>query len=328
MALFDPKINSGALVTDYSWIQEGYVYGMADTGPFQRFKRSGRNSDIENWAAILIDAGWNVTVTRDRVNTNNTDSGFSKAGASYGLSTVEASAGWPYPFLYGTETPEDIWELDPQDDNIDLLSSDMPAGLIQPLDNNYSLITTKQAINDMVNGGLYIVWKDPGVAPGTAAVYPGSSTSQTWIFDGGANVVNASGTITGNVTHLPTSDYQTAKIFFFLLRAGTVQYPIRAPIIRHSLVTSSLYAVQASTNNVGKVISSSSMYTIEGVPNTLLFGVPTQPAPQEFIQTAGDLQYGWRKPDPAVSRLNRLKWRIQQNYIFGLFPIQLFGNPL
>lgn len=326
MAIIIPRINSGSLITDYSWLQRGYSYGVNDTGPFQRFKRSGRNADIEAWAALLAEAGWNVTVTRDIVVTEGSDTGFNPATADYGLSTIEASAGWPYPYIYGTETPEDIWELDPQDEKIDLLSSDIPNGLLQPLQNTYSVITTKQAIKDLVNTGLPVVWFDDTLI---CTAYPNTANNIVYEFDDLPNAINPDGTfVEPDRVHLPRLDYASAKTFYFLLHAGVEDFPIRAPIIRHSLVTSSLYAVQAATNNVGRVISTPSMYNIEGVPLNVLFNVPTQPNAQQFIQTQGDLQYGWRKPDPSVSRLNRLKWRIQQNYLFGLWPIQLFGNPL
>ena len=328
------------------WIQRDYQYGINDTGPWQRYKASGRNSDIEAMAAVLADAGWTITVTRNVVvdGSGSGDDGFNPETADYGIATVEAQAGWQFPQIYGTETPEDIWEFDPQDYQQDLTKADMPFSTVPQLSTNPpgAIITTANSVKQMIDSNYTFIWADPGTpdvdnnptpfgAAGSTQVFPDTGYAlQVYAFDDGTNDVDENGLLIQPENaqvriSLPSADYPMAKNLYYALKAGQTDFPQEASIIRHSQVTSNQYAQQASYNNVDRIISSSSMYNIEGVPNDLFFSVPSTPAPGVFLVTPGDLQYGWRKIRPAVTRLNRWKWRIQTNYMFGLWPTQFFG---
>ena len=326
------KINTTTLVSDLSFLQQGYTYGINDSGPWQRFKRRGYNVDIESWYVTLYNAGWIVTVTREVVSsaTNN------------GISTIEASAGWAYPYLYGTETPENIWEIDPEDAQKSLLEADFQFSGTSGLNNvNLTSKLTSNAVAKIVDDDQAF-WAPAGSSQNPTGYGIVSGTASIWAFDDGnlnfgtdpKTITTASGvttvpaTETRAVVHLPSADYDAAYSLYLLMRAGNEVFPMEASVIRHSQVTSNLYAVQASYNNMNRLISSPSMYSVEGVPGTLLFAVPSAPSVQQYIETPGDLQYAWRKVRPAVSRLSRLKWRITQNYQFGLWPIRTFGAVL
>ena len=323
------KINSGNGngyvngITDYSWIQKGYSYGVNDSGPWQRFKRSGLNSSVEQWYNVLFNAGWIVTVTREKVN-SQTDQG---------ISTIEANCGWPFPYLYGTETPENIWEIDPEDVQKNLLEADFQFGSV----NLTSKLSRTAAANIVEDTGA--VWIPPGTYGNTYGLVYG--TSNIWNFDNGAMTtadlntviaayVSATGSTGGSYKYvsLPSADYPSVFSLVLLMKAGNEVFPMEASVIRHSMLTSNLYAVKASYNNMGRLISTPSMYSLEGVPTSLLFDVPSYPSASQFIETAGDLQYAWRKVRPAISRLSRMKWRVTQNYQFGLWPVKTFGNTL
>lgn len=292
------KINMGGL-TGYPWLQKGYSYGRNDSGPFQTLITEGLNADVDADAVNFLYAGWTYTVERK----------------GSGISRMEAHAGWnpgAGGTTYSTEVLENIWELDPQETDKALLEADFPNGASLALTSNKTREALSKIINDEAGR-----WNPPipGVQPGAFA-----GTSIVWLFDGGMGVADSS-----DVIHLPTADYAPAHSLYLLMRAGVSAFPVEASIIKHSQLVSNLYAVQASFSNVGRIISSSSMYSIEGTPTSLLFGVPSTPSPSQFIEAAGDLQYGWRKSRPAVTRLALFKWRIVQNWQLGLFPTKIFG---
>lgn len=127
---------------------------------------------------------------------------------------------------------------------------------------------------------------------------------------------------------LYAADYDAAHSLYLLLKKGVSNFPVEASVIRHTSLVSNLYTVKASATNINRIIAGTSLTSLEGVPSELLFDVPTSPTPSQFIETVGDLQYGWKKHRPNVTRLARFKWRIVLNYQFGLWPVKLFGGVL
>jgi len=329
MSLYPPRINTNFYTYDLSWMQQGYTYGVNDTGPWQKFKRRGLNSSIESWYTTLYNAGWIVQVTREKVN-NVTDQG---------ISEIEASCGWPFPYLYGTETPENAWELDPQDEQKGLLDADFPNGSIN-VTSNLTRVAVAKLLED-TSATFY-----PAGSAYNSSTYNIAQTSDTsYVFDDGAMplalgdpiVVENAGIYSlqypgqnpkFNIIHLPAVDAAPAYSLYLLMKAGVENFPVENSKIQHTMVTSNQYAVKASFINQGRLISTASMYSVEGTPLNLLFNVPSMPLPTQFIEVAGDLQYAWRKIRPQVARLSRLKWRIVQTYQFGLWAVKPYGIPL
>ena len=318
----------------YSWLQKGYEYGTNDSGPWQRFTRRGLNTDIEQWYQTLVNAGWIVKVTREVVNSTS----------NQGISTIEANCGWAFPWLYGIETPENIWEIDPEDAQKNLLEADFPFSYTSGLNSvNLSSKLTSDAITKIIQDDA-ATWYPSGTTDNPSAYGIAHANQVAYLFDdgnltvaapaqpaastSGSTVVANAPTGTYTFVHLPSADYAAAYSLYLLMKAGNEVFPMEASVIRHSQLTSNQYAVKASYNNMSRLISTASMYSLEGVPTTLLFNVPALPTAAQFIETMGDLQYGWRKVRPAVSRLSRMKWRIVQNYQFGLWPIRTFGSVL
>lgn len=119
-----------------------------------------------------------------------------------------------------------------------------------------------------------------------------------------------------------------AIAIYDLMCANVRAFPFEASVIRHTQTVSNIYTVKASFFNTGRIISSASLPALEGVPANLLFSVPATPAPTQFIETPGDLQYGWRKARPNISKLALQKWQIVQNYELGLWAIAIHGTVL
>ena len=297
-----PKTNTGAL-TGLPWLQEGYSYGRNDSGPFQTWITEGLHADVDADANNFLTGGWTHTVTR-------------KKG---GISSMEAHAGWSGGSAYTTEVLENIWELDPQESEKSLLDADFPNGMQYVLNKK-----TRSALKIMVTDtGGHWMWNPP------YATFI-ASDGHWYVFTASFATL----TDTTDATYLPGDDLDTAYALYLLIMAGVSQFPIDASIIQHTQLVSNRYTLQASFSNVHRIISSVSMTSIEGLPGDLLFTVPASPgqgaagAPTQFIQTAGDLQYGWKKARPGVTRLALFKWRVVRRWQFGLWPVLLFGNPI
>lgn len=297
-----PRINVGPL-TGLPWIQRGISYGRNSSGPFQVWITEGLDADVDADAGWFHAEGWEYTVER--------------RGA--GISHMQARAGWMSgggPGTdYTTEVLENIWELDPQETEKALLEADFPNGSTLEL---FS-VRTKEAILAAVanlSSGNPPLW-----SIAETRLITGGSNSVTYNFDGGI-------TDTTTTVSLPVSDYAPAYSLFKLLAARVTMFPMNASVIQHTQLVSNLYTAQASFSNMGRIISNATMIGIEGMPTGLLFGLPTLPAPEFFIETTGDLQYGWRKSGPGVSRLELSKWRIVQRWQLGLWPVRLYGSVL
>ena len=124
------------------------------------------------------------------------------------------------------------------------------------------------------------------------------------------------------------ADPATAKSVFMLMHAGVRAMPFEASVIKRNRTVSSQYAVKTSYTNVGRLLSSATFQSLEGVPSSLLFNLPTLPDPAQYIETPGDLQYAWRKTRPSVQKIALGKWQITQNWQFGLWAVKLHGTVL
>jgi hypothetical protein len=284
-------------------------FGRDDSGRFQRYMYEGTTREVLQAAYAFDLGGWVYTFTE----------------LHGGRSRVEARAGWAGGFKnnYDPNTDdENIWELEQQDTTKPLLSADFPFGSVN-LSNNQSGVALQKVLdgqasfNDPNNN-------NPGVPGSILAGQPGvsgeGSTQISYVFDNGADTTDPT------VIHLPSSDYPLVRSLYLLIQKGVDSFPIEASVIKHSSLVSNVNSVKASYFNMNRIISSASMYSVEGAPTELFFNIPFAPTVTQFIETYGDLQYGWRKVRPSVTRLAAYKWRIQQSYQFGLWSVKLFGG--
>jgi hypothetical protein len=293
-AIAPPKRNTNAN-QGMPWFQEGYSYGRNDSGPFQTWNTEGWDADVDADALNFLLGGWTYTVIRMKG----------------GKSRMEAHAGWTGGQSYTSEVLENIWELDPNDEGKALLEADFPYGSI-----NISYQKTRAAIALLVDDS------------GAKWLPSPPNLDMSFQLSSGVWYIFSPGTDTDTEVYLPAADGPSAYSLYCLLKAKVSEFPVEASVIRHTQLVSNQYTVQASFSNVKRIISSASMVSIEGVPTTLLFGVPNPQAPSQFIEVPGDLQYGWKKSRPGVTRLALFKWRIVQNWQLGLWPVKLFGSVL
>lgn len=192
----------------------------------------------------------------------------------------------------GSETAEDVWELSAQDTQKDLLDSDFTNGGFATL----TAVTfyEKQVIQRALSANISL-----------ATAY--------------AQIVAE----TPGVTIPAVTD--NAKSMFRLMLFGVRAFPIEASIIRHTQTVNNVWSAYASFSNVNRILSNSAMDTLEGAGDLFLFSLPTIPTATQYIETAGDLQYGWRKIRPSITRLTYNKWQITNVYQFGLWAVKLYG---
>ena len=284
-------------------------FGRDDSGYYQEYVYQGTSQDVVNAAFNLDIAGWTYAFEE----------------LHGGISRVTAKAGWSaYSGGPPNDPPENVWELTQQDEQKNLLEADFPFSDTTVLNNinlqsyiNSDLNSAKTAdcISKMLQDPVSQGWNDG------SSTFAGSTVA--YEFDSGAG-----GADTESVIHLPAGDYQAAKSLYFLLKRGVTSFPVEASLIRHTQLVSNVTVVYASYFNTNRLISSNSMVYLEGVPSGLLFQVPNEPSPSQFIQTPGDLLYGWRKVRPNVTRLAAYKWRIVQDYQFGLWAVRAYGAVL
>jgi hypothetical protein len=265
MALIEPRINVGP-DGPKAWLQEGYSYGVNDSGSFQRFVYRGTRTEVEALAPQSNIAGWNWMVTRE----------------SHGMARLEAEAGFLGNSGDEEAQVEDVWELDPNETEKDLLDADFPFGSLAQISK-----VNKDRIADAIQR-------------------PGDFIDKSPAFTG--------------------SNIGAAYSLYLLMKNGHKSFPVEATVIRRSRMVSNSYTVQASQLNCRRLLSAASLSSVEGVPGDILFSIPATPTVTQFIETAGDLQYGWRKLRPNVTRVTLSKWRIVQVWQFGLWPVRIFGT--
>jgi hypothetical protein len=93
--------------------------------------------------------------------------------------------------------------------------------------------------------------------------------------------------------------------------------------VRHTQTVSSNYTVKAALTNVGRIISTGSFISLEGVPSDILFNLPTFSSSR-----APDLVYAWLKRFPIVRTGARQKVQIEQEWEYGLWPPLIYGSLL
>ncbi len=217
-------------------------------------------------------------------------------GLPGGRARLTYYATWANANQLGQEVPVEAWELDSQEVEKDLLDADFPHGSLTPLSSS-----DRATISGLINNGI------------------------SW--NGTTNPVELPGAGGSNESHT-IDDVPNSKSFYLLMKSGVRAFPVPAHVIRHTFTVSNQYAVKASENNVDRILSTAYMNSTEGVPNDLLFNVPTKPAATQFIETSGDLQYGWRKIEPSVSNIALQRRQITQNYQFGLWAVKMYGTVL
>lgn len=180
------------------------------------------------------------------------------------------------------------WELFANTVEADILSTAIPSGVLDGV--------TAQQIAKI----RFLLSQPPD--PGDATNYPKQSD---FTLDGNA-----------------TTGLNAYKVWL-RMKKGVLNFPVEAPVLKHTITTSLQYAIPASLINVRKLMTTTSLYTLEGAPANYLFNLPIDPAPTDPL-----LVYGWRKIFPTIQQVALLKWQIVQEYHYGLWDITFWPLPI
>jgi|SRR5882724_1202066 len=108
--------------------------------------------------------------------------------------------------------------------------------------------------------------------------------------------------------------------------AGGVGYPMEAPRLRRTLITSNQYALGYALVNIKKILTTGYIIANESLEPNLIFNLSAYTAAD--VSTDFRLTYGWYKPFPTINNIALLKWQIVQEWHYGWWPIATFGNPI
>lgn len=108
-----------------------------------------------------------------------------------------------------------------------------------------------------------------------------------------------------------------AQTILGLIMDGIDSTKIFYPVLTQNQITSNVYDVEASFQNVGCIISTSELVAL--LPNVLAFSLPSDPA-----YGLPGFQYGWLKNYPNVTVAPFNKTQIRQEYEFGLWPTSVY----
>jgi hypothetical protein len=146
----------------------------------------------------------------------------------------------------------------------------------------------------------------------------GSTSSPFTVLDDFAHTKPGGVAIPGNA--------QNALTIYQLMQAGMKSYLMEAPMLRRTIITSNQYALGYSLFNVRKLLSTAYIANHEGLPNTLLFNVTNYVGAD--VSTDSKLAYGWFKMFPTIQQIALLKWQIVQEWAYGWWAKDVYGQPL
>jgi hypothetical protein len=210
----------------------------------------------------------------------------------FGSSRLDIKYAFNNNGLFSPETDSlTTWEFYAAHHEKNLLTAIDNAGLVETLS-----LGARQAIQYQLDN-----LSNPAVAPVSAATFAGVSG------DGDPAGTNA-------------------LMVFQIMSAGERSYPMEAPILRRTTVTSDQFASGYSLSNVRKLLSTAWMLVNEGLPTGLLFSVNAYMGSDS--SSDANLVYGWYKPFPQIEQVANFKWRIIQEYNYGWWAKALFGTPM
>jgi hypothetical protein len=212
---------------------------------------------------------------------------------SFGKSRLEAR--FPgNPFFGnggGVEQPVNLWEFFANHAEKDLLDAKVESSIINAL---------QEATRTMIYNAIHSP-PDAGNPPDPTKT---PSDDSFWV-----NIANA-------------TERSNAKKVYNLMKDGVRSFPVEVPMLRHTQTVSNRWAVKAALTNVRRIISTSSLISLEAIPGAVLFNLPTD------TSSVSDKAYGWYKLFPTIQQVANQKFQIVQEWQYGLWATLLYGNPI
>lgn len=121
-------------------------------------------------------------------------------------------------------------------------------------------------------------------------------------------------------TYVDTADKLT---LYNLIAAGVKTVRVSSPLVRRTRITASSYTVKASDTNMGKILSTAQMTSLELAPSTVLFSLPASGSATGADGVAKTS--GWYKKPAKVSQQGDGRWQIVQEYEFDLWATAIYS---
>ena len=115
------------------------------------------------------------------------------------------------------------------------------------------------------------------------------------------------------------------KAVYNLMADGVKSVRVFSPVVRRTRLTSSTYQVVVSDRNMGKILSTAQMTTLEEAPDSVLFELPeteSQNAPTLGVERRS----GWFKKPARVNQQGDGRWQIVQEYEFDYWSKYLYED--
>jgi hypothetical protein len=98
-------------------------------------------------------------------------------------------------------------------------------------------------------------------------------------------------------------------------------------VIKHTQIVSAIYPVSLPQINVGKIISTPTLFAFEPtLPAWAVSGLPSIAAPA--FSDGKKFVFAWYKNEPSIQQTAFKKITITQEYEYGLWPTDVLGTPL
>ncbi len=124
--------------------------------------------------------------------------------------------------------------------------------------------------------------------------------------------------------------YNAANKLWTLAQAGVRHIEVEQPIFRLSRFASRTYNIPFSYAHVGKLLTTATMIDDSTAPSD--FGFPINEIVAGFsdpIRADGlAVAYAWKKKKPRLNGSGGNKRRVDQEYVYGLWSTDLYGQPI
>lgn len=123
-------------------------------------------------------------------------------------------------------------------------------------------------------------------------------------------------------------DETRAKKVYRIMSAGMKAMRVPAVRLRRTQIVNDGWGVKASVDDAKKLFSTTTMKSERfGMPGDLLFQLPDKAQPTVFADGI-DKRWGWYCHYPSVRQTAVIKWTVQQEWEWGLWIKDAYGDPI
>ncbi len=120
----------------------------------------------------------------------------------------------------------------------------------------------------------------------------------------------------------------TPDQIYRLMLAGMRSVKQFAPVLTHTQTVSGTYATVASSTNVKRIISNTTLIATEAIPSSFLIALNGAPYNATSNRTNPAINYGWFKNPATLNSAYGGRQQITQQWEFGLWPQLIYGAPI